>query len=119
MNPIKVLGDRPRLVRLDGPNIVPLGSVGVCFAQGQNLIQRLLQIVLTEVALAFGESYLQVSNRPSLTDCQQRDRIGISIVVFGQFDDLLPDLRQILSNGLVMMVDRSRGAQEFTRSFVW
>jgi len=39
--------------------------------------------------------------------------------VFGQFDDLLPDSRQIRSNGLVMMVYRSRGAQEFTRSFVW
>ena len=58
MNPIKVLGDRPRLVRLDGPNIVPLGSVGVCFAQGQNLIQRLLQIIFTEIPLAYGERCL-------------------------------------------------------------
>ena len=58
MNPIKVLGDRSRLVRLDGPNIVPLGSVRVCFAQGQNLIQRLLQIIFTEIPLAYGERCL-------------------------------------------------------------
>ena len=119
VNPIKVLGDWPRLVRLDGANIVPLQSVGVCLAEGQHLVQRLLQIILTEVALACGECCLEVSNRTGFADCQQRDRIGTSIVVFGQFDDLLPDSRQIRSNGLVMMVYRSRGAQEFTRSFVW
>ncbi len=93
MHPVEVFCDGPGLVRLDGADEMPgqrqVGQLGL-------LVQRLLQIVLAEIALAGGECLANGSGWLGLADGQQAHRGGLTTHSLRRLTDACSDLCNIL-----------------------